>query len=69
MSKNTITRSFLKTITYRILGTSVTILIGYKITENFKIGLAIGSLDVIMKMLLYFVHERIWQNIDYGKKD
>ena len=69
MSKNTTTRSLLKAITYRIIGTVATTAISYLVTGNMKFGLAIGSLDVAFKLAIYFFHERAWQHIDYGKKD
>jgi uncharacterized membrane protein len=42
-------------------------LIGYLVTGSWKLGAAIGGIEVITKMLLYFAHERIWQNIEFGK--
>jgi uncharacterized membrane protein len=29
-------------------------------TGNFKVGMTIGGLEVITKMILYFIHERVW---------
>lgn len=69
MSTNTITRSLLKTITYRIIGTIATMAISYFVTGNLKFGMAIGGIDVASKLIIYFLHERAWQHIDYGKKD
>lgn len=69
MSTNTITRSLLKTITYRIIGTIATMAISYFVTGSLKFGMAIGGIDVASKLIIYFLHERAWQHIDYGKKD
>lgn len=69
MSKNTITRSLIKTITYRIIGTLTTTAISYAVTGDLKLGLFIGGIDVTSKMVIYFAHEIVWQNIEYGKKD
>lgn len=69
MTKNTVKRSALKTITYRIIGTLTTSVTGYLVTGNLKYGLAIGGIDVFSKMIIYFLHERMWQNIEYGKKN
>lgn len=68
MSKNTVERSFLKTITYRIIGTIATALTGFAVTGNLIYGLKIGTIDVFLKMIIYFAHERTWQNIEYGKR-
>ena len=60
-------RHLLKTITWRIVGTIDTMLLGWLVTGNLKLGLAIGGFEVLTKMLLYFLHERVWYKyIKYG---
>lgn len=61
-----IKRHFFKTITWRIIGTLDTILIGWIISGDPLIGLKIGSIEVITKMVLYFIHERVWYKIPFG---
>tara|TARA_B100000676_G_C17998937_1_gene799638 strand:+ start:687 stop:896 length:210 start_codon:yes stop_codon:yes gene_type:complete len=53
-------RHILKTVTWRILGTLDTIVISGLITGSWEAGLAIGGIEVISKMVLYFLHERAW---------
>lgn len=53
-------RHILKTISWRILGTLDTIIISWIITGSVEWGLAIGGIEVITKMVLYFLHERAW---------
>jgi len=53
-------RHILKTISWRILGTLDTIIISWIITGSVEWGLAIGGIEVITKMLLYYLHERAW---------
>jgi uncharacterized membrane protein len=53
-------RHLLKTITWRIVGTLDTMLISWFVTGSWKAGLAIGFTEVITKMILYFLHERVW---------
>ena len=65
---NTVYRSVVKTITWRIVGTIDTIVISYFITGSFKMGVAIGSIEIISKMVLYFLHERFWQHVNFGKR-
>jgi len=64
-------RHIMKTITWRFIGTMDTILIGWLVSGDPLIGLTIGSVEVITKMVLYFIHERIWYKINFGvrKKD
>ena len=63
-------RHLLKTISWRIIGTLDTILLSWFITGNWKWGLAIGTTEVITKMVLYFLHERAWYKFsDFGVKN
>ena len=53
-------RYIAKTISWRIIGTLDTILLSWIITGSWKLGLSIGGVEVITKMILYFFHERLW---------
>lgn len=56
-------RSLMKTISWRIVGTLDTILISYFITGEISMALSIGSVEVVSKMILYYLHERAWANV------
>ncbi len=53
-------RHIAKTISWRIIGTIDTVIISGLITGSWGAGLAIGGVEVISKMVLYFLHERAW---------
>ena len=53
-----------KTITWRIIGTLDTIVLSWLITGDALLGFQIGFAEVLTKMLLYYLHERIWFKID-----
>jgi uncharacterized membrane protein len=61
-----IKRHILKTITWRILGTIDTIILSWIITGDPLIGVEIGLFELLTKMGLYFLHERVWYKIRYG---
>tara|TARA_B110000858_G_C17750215_1_gene449299 strand:- start:40 stop:252 length:213 start_codon:yes stop_codon:yes gene_type:complete len=62
-------RHILKTISWRIIGTLDTMILSWIITGSLKIGLAIGGVEVITKMVLYYFHERVWYRFsNYGIK-
>jgi uncharacterized membrane protein len=62
-------RHLAKTITWRIVGTIDTILLSWLITGNLTVGLTIGGVEVMSKMILYFAHERVWYKwIKFGLK-
>ncbi len=60
-------RSIVKSITWRIVGTIDTITLSYFITGRINVALSIGSVEVVTKMILYFLHERIWAVINWGR--
>jgi uncharacterized membrane protein len=59
-------RHLLKTITWRLVGTIDTIILGWLVSGDPKIGLTIGSMELVTKMLLYYAHERVWYSLDFG---
>ena len=62
------TRSIVKAISWRIVGTLDTILISWFITGQITMALSIGLVEVVTKMILYFFHERVWNIIKWGKQ-
>jgi uncharacterized membrane protein len=66
--KLTIYRHIAKSITYRIYSSSITFLISYGITGKASLGLTIGVADFFIKIGTYFIHERVWYRINFGKK-
>jgi uncharacterized membrane protein len=61
-------RSVAKTISWRIVATSTTILLVFLFTRDFVISLGVGSLEVLAKIVIYYVHERIWNMLDFGRE-
>lgn len=60
-------RHIFKTITWRIIGTIDTILLGWFVSGDPTIGLSVGGLELMSKMVLYYFHERIWYKSNFGK--
>lgn len=60
-------RHLAKTMTWRIVGTIDTMIIGWLVSGNALIGLSIGGTEVVTKMILYFLHERAWFKYGYKK--
>lgn len=59
-------RHLAKAITWRICATTITILITIIVTGNVKIGLIVGPIDVVIKLVLYYIHERCWLRTKFG---
>ena len=53
-------RHLVKTLTWRILATSDTFIIAWLITGEINWAGAIAGVEVITKIILYYVHERAW---------
>ena len=62
-------RHIAKTVSWRLIGTLDTIILSGIISGSWKIGMAIGGVEVFTKMILYFLHERAWYKFSkYGIK-
>jgi len=68
MFKETRLRSTLKTLSWRGLGTIVTTILVFIFTGKILFAVTIGGFEGILKMILYFFHERLWNKISVGKK-
>jgi len=63
-------RHLAKAISWRVIGTVDTMLIGWFVTGSVELGVAIGGIEVITKTALYYGHERLWyKHIRFGIKD
>jgi uncharacterized membrane protein len=62
------TRSIAKAVSYRLLGSISTALIVFAFSGNAKVSLGVGALDVVTKLALYYLHERVWNHIPFGRE-
>ncbi len=53
-------RHIIKTISWRIVGTLDTIALGWLITGDPMVGVKIGGIELVTKMVFYYIHERLW---------
>ncbi|MBS9523701.1 DUF2061 domain-containing protein [Litoribacter ruber] len=56
-------KSFVKSVSWRTVGTIDTIVISYFVTGQITMALSIGSVEVVSKILLYYLHERAWEKM------
>ena len=61
-------RHLCKGITWRILASSTTFLITWAVTHNTAIGLSIASYEAVLKIILYYGHEALWNKTAFGLK-
>lgn len=60
-------RSMLKAISWRMTGTMDTMVIAFIITGKIKWALSIGFVELFTKLFLYYLHERIWNRVSFGR--
>lgn len=62
-------RSAAKAITWRVIGTFDTFLLSWFITKEPVTAGAIASVEVATKTILYYLHERGWDKVNWGRKN
>ena len=61
-----IKRHVAKTLTWRLVGTIDTVILGWIVTGNPTTGLTIGGFELLAKIILNYFHERIWFRAKLG---
>jgi len=62
------TRSLAKTISWRVIATLTTTTIVWLVTGKLTLAVAVGGIEAVTKMVLYYGHERLWDRIRIGRK-
>jgi uncharacterized membrane protein len=60
-------RSLAKTVTYRLISSAIGFLVVWMISDNVKTGAMFSVAELVYKPLQYYVHERLWQHVKWGK--
>lgn len=70
MAQVQVKRHVAKTISYRILSSSIGFVVLFVISGDAKVGAAFSFGELIFKPFVYFLHERFWHKyIKYGVKN
>ena len=56
-------KSLLKTFSWRLIGTLDTVFISYLIIGDTAMAFSIGFVELFSKMVLYYLHERLWSKV------
>jgi uncharacterized membrane protein len=67
--KETGARSITKALTYRFWQSLNTFIISLIVTGKIEMATAIAGIEVVVKIFVYFFHERIWNKIGWGIKN
>jgi adenylylsulfate kinase len=68
MYQDTHTRSIAKALSWRVLGTIATSLLVFLFTRKLALSLTVGGVEFVSKIGLFWLHERIWDRVQLGKR-
>lgn len=68
MYKETNKRSIVKGISWRVVATSTTVSIVYFFFDRLDLAIATGMIETVLKIGLYWMHERAWFKVKWGRK-
>lgn len=60
-------RSIVKAMTWRVLATAITFSVAWTLTGHIEKAVQIGILDTLIKLGIYYSHERVWNRLQFGK--
>ena len=55
-----------KSLSWRIVASATTVLIVLAFTGELDVAIAIGGVEIVAKLLIFYVHERTWQRVGWG---
>ncbi len=61
-------RSIIKAVSWRAGGTVVTCLVAWFLTGSLDLATRIGIVDTVIKIGAFYIHERFWNRVDFGKQ-
>lgn len=61
-------RSVLKTLSWRTAALGITAAVTYVMTRRWEVALALGTSDTLVKLVLYYLHERMWNLVPLGRQ-
>ncbi|MBR9676582.1 DUF2061 domain-containing protein [Candidatus Woesearchaeota archaeon] len=60
-------RTLVKSISWRVIASTATAIIVLILTGSFKLMIGAGIMDATSKFMIYYLHERIWNHVKWGK--
>lgn len=60
-------RSLAKAATWRVTASADTFVISYLVTGEALLAGTIAGVEVFTKLFIYYLHERIWNKVTWGK--
>lgn len=68
MFHETHARSVAKALSWRVMGSLATAALVFVFTRRLTLSLAVGGVEFVSKIALFWLHERVWDRVRYGKR-
>lgn len=60
-------RSIVKALSWRFIASGATFIISLMVSADLSVAGTIASIQFVANIILYFIHERIWNKINWGR--
>ena len=60
-------RSATKALSWRLVATATTVGLVFLFTREVQLALAVGGVELVVKVLVFYLHERAWNTVPWGK--
>lgn len=62
-------RSIVKALSWRLIATLTTAALVYIFTKRWDFAAYVGGFEATLKLMFFYAHERIWNKLNYGRKE
>ena len=66
-AQDTHTRSWVKSLSYRTIGTAITVVGIGVATGDWALAGSVGVIINLVKIFSYYLHERLWERVHWGR--
>lgn len=61
-------RSLAKALSWRVFALAITTGVSFFLSKSVAVAVSIGVVDSLIKIGAYYLHERAWMNIGFGRR-
>lgn len=61
------TRSIVKAFSWRFIASGATFVISLFVSADLSVAGTIATIQFVANIILYFIHERVWNKINWGR--
>ncbi len=60
-------RSATKSLSWRLLASATTVGLVFLFTREVRLAMTVGAVELVVKILVFYLHERAWNTVPWGK--